>query len=148
MARRYVVNVVAMGLVAAADKGAFELATPSTVDRVCIIAWLLTFDGITATNVPPACDWIRTTATGTGSAFTPLGINTGTASLTTAKHTITTIGSTPTNYFPAYIPPTTGLGLQSPLGREEIEMLASQFWTLRINAPNAVNCRGWVLFEE
>lgn len=148
MARRYVVQVSAMALVAATDKGAFELATPSTVDRVCIVAWCLTFDGVTATNVPPAVDWIRTTATGTGTGFTPLTINTGVASVTTAKHSITTIGSTPTTYYPFYIPPTSGFCIQSPLGREEIEMLASQFWTLRINAANAVNCRGWVKFEE
>jgi hypothetical protein len=137
-----------MALAAGVDKGAFELATPSTVDRVCVIAWLLTFDGVTATNVPPACDWIRTTATGTGTGFTPLPVNTGVASVTTAKHSITTIGSMPTVYFPNYIPPTSGIYVQSPLGREEIEMLASQFWTLRINSPNIVNARGWVMFEE
>lgn len=138
-----------MALVAATAKGAFELATPSTIDNVKIIAWLMTYDGVTATNVPPICEWIQTTATGTGSAFTPLKVGgTSVNSFTTAKTAITTIGSTPTLYIPQYIPPTSGFGLQEPLGREPIVMMASQFWTLRITAPNNVNASGWVVFEE
>lgn len=149
MARRYAVPISAVAFVAATAKGAFELATPSTVAKVCIVEWILTFDGVTATNVPPLCEWIQTTATGTGSAFTPLQLGgAAVASITTAKTAITTIGSTPTIYFPMYIPPTSGFGLQSPLGREPIEMMASQFWTLRVLAANNVNGSGWVVFEE
>jgi len=138
-----------MALVAATAKGAFELATPSTVDKVCIIEWLLTCDGTNAAAVPVLSEWIQTTATGTGSAFTALKLGgTAVASVTTAKTAITTIGSTPTLYYPVYIPPTSGLGLQAPLGREPIEMMASQFWTLRLTAPAAVNVSGYVIFEE
>ena len=92
MARRYVVPVSAMALVAATNKGLVELATPSTVAKVCIIEWVLTFDGVTATNVPVLCEWIQTTATGTGTGFTPLPLGgSGTGLLTTAKTAITTI---------------------------------------------------------
>lgn len=149
MPRRYVVPVSAMALVAATAKGAFELATPSTVDKVCIVEWVITYDGANAANVPVLSEWIQTTATGTGTAFTPLKLGgTAVASVTTAKTAITTIGSTPTLYFPLYIPPTSGFGLQAPLGREPIEMMASQFWTLRLTAPAAVNASGYVVFEE
>ena len=149
MARRYVVTVSAMALVAATNKGLVELATPSTVAKVCVVEWALTCDGVTATNVPILAEWIQTTATGTGSAFTPLQLGgAAVASITTAKTAITTIGSTPTVYFPYYVPPTSGLCIQSPLGREPIEMMASQFWTLRLNAPNNVNASGYVVFEE
>lgn len=147
MARLYSVQITSMALSAATAKVAFELSTPATLDGVKVVEWSLTFDGTSASAVPVAVDWIQTTGSSTGGAYVPLKIGTTVAAATYAR-TAATVGAGVTSYFPYNVPPTSGIVVQAPLGREPITLLASQFWALRVIAPATVNANGYVIFEE
>lgn len=148
MAEQYLVTVSGLSLSAATAKTAIELATGATIDNVWI-GFDVSFNGVTATNVPVLLELISSTATGTGTAYTPnrIGANQGRAALTTAKHSLSAEGASPTVLASWYVPPTSGFSYLFPLGRE-FGQPVSAFRGIRLTAPNAVSAAVNLWFEE
>lgn len=146
MGRLYSVPISAVSLSAATAKTIVELATGTGV-VANIVEVAITFNGTSATAVPVLVELIKSTATCTGTAITALGLNTAVAATTTAKHTATVEGTSPTVLQAWYVPPTSGIVIQYPLGREPAA-LASMFVGVRCTAPATVSCAVNVNFEE
>lgn len=147
MASLYVATVDAIALAAATAKTVLELATPSTV-RATLVQWWVEFDGTTSTNSPVKVDIMRGSATITGTAYTALKYSDfSPTALTTVKHTGTAEG-TPTDLLEVHrIPPTSGVFIQYPLGRE-IQIPVSSFLRIRLTAAQVVNATVGMVWEE
>lgn len=148
MAEQFSVTSGVGALTAATARTLIELATGSTIDNV----WLgfdITFDGATATAVPVKVDIITTTASGTGTTYTPVkfGASQSKSAITTAEVLTTVEGSSPTVLMSWYVPPTSGFSYQWPLGRE-LYMAPSKFMGIRCTAPAGVNAIANLVFEE
>jgi hypothetical protein len=148
MAQLYSVTSGAVALTAATARTLIEIATGATIDNVWV-SFDITFDGVTATAVPVKVDIISTTASGTGTTYTPvkIGNSQNRASITTAEIATTVEGSTPTVLLSWYVPPTSGFSYQWPLGRE-LGQTVSKFFGIRCTAPAGVNAIANLLFEE
>lgn len=118
----------------------------------------ITFSGISATDVPVLVQFVEVTATsaaGTGvtpAALKDFGASTGFASGTTAKKLPASEG-TVTVLKTYMVPPSSGLVIQYPLGREpEIVGAAStaKGFAIRANrgAGAAINCDANIEFDE
>lgn len=147
MAVQYIVTAGPTALAAATAKTVIELSSGANIPPEWV-AFDVTFDGVTASAVPVRLDICSYTASGTGTAFTPkrYGQALGTA-LTGAKinDTVEPAGATVLASF--YIPPTSGLSYQWPLGRELFQ--ATSTWMgIRLTAPAAVNAIVNLTFEE
>src|SRR5438874_2015830 len=118
MTVQYVITTGSTALTAATAKTVIE-GTSTANEPVEWIALEITFDGVTATAVPVRVDICTYAATGTGSAYTPkkFGQAVGTAQ-STWKINDTVEPTTPVILFSYFVPPTSGLVLQWPLGRE------------------------------
>lgn len=127
-----------------------QLATGSAVDAV-ITQFDVTMDGTNAAATPVAVDIASETGASSvsGSAYTPnkYGNPAGRAAQATARINDTTDGASPTVLKTYYVPPTSGLIIQSPLDREKGTGVSS-FTAFRINAPAAVNYKCNVEFAE
>lgn len=127
-----------------------QLATGATVDAV-ITQFDVTMDGTNAAATPVAVDIASETGASSvsGSAYTPnkYGNPAGRAAQATARINDTTDGASPTVLKTYYVPPTSGLIIQSPLDREKGTGVSS-FTAFRINAPAAVNYKCNVEFAE
>ncbi len=147
--RTYSVVAGSTALVAATAKTAIELATGATITNN-IVQYSVSFNGAPGTAVPVTVEWITYTTTGTGTAYTPNKISSppGPASVTTAKVNMTAEGTGSITVIDSqFVPPTSGVAYQFPLGRE-IAMGASAFLGLRLTAPVAVNYLVTIYFEE
>ena len=150
MARVYTVTTGSVALTATTAKTVAEITTPSTVtnDWVGIEA---SFDGATATNVPVKVELVSYTGASTGTSFTPLKANgaaQNVASASTAKYNDTVEPTGPTVRRTWFVPPTSGVIVQLPLGREIASMPVSSIYGLRFTAPNNVNVAVNIDFEE
>jgi len=148
MAALFSVNSGYVALVANTAKTFIELGTNATIDNV----WTgleITFNGVTAAAEPVKVEIISLAATGTGTVYTPTryGTNQGRAALTTAKVAMTVEGTGPSIITAVYVPPTSGLSSQWPLGRE-LGMTVSKFYGVRLTAVAAVNASVNLIFEE
>jgi hypothetical protein len=145
----YSLSIDAIALVAATAKTIAELATSAT-DRARIVEWSVTFDGVTPTAVPVKVEVGRFSAavtTATTLAGAKLDPADGTAA-TTAKHSTTTEGAgTASDPLLFRVPPTGGLVIQSPLGREVV-LAVSTFWRIRCTAAAGVNVSFHLIWEE
>lgn len=144
-----------------AIKTHIQLATNTTTPAIRFVEWWAEFDGSTAAT-PIKVELIRHT----GGAQTTLtayaagdiakvndpnaptsSIQLGTAlsgySNTTTEVTPTSAVSLETHF----VPPTSGIYVQFPLGREP-EVQVSAFARLRTTAGAAVNCYGGLMWEE
>jgi hypothetical protein len=147
MTVQYVITTGSSGLTAATAKTMIELTTTANVPCEWV-AIDITFDGVTASNVPVRADFCTYAATGTGTAYTPKrgGQAVGT-SATTAKINDTVEPTTPVIVFSWFIPPTTGLLYQWPLGREWFQNV-SVVQGIRLTSPNTVNAIVNLTIEE
>ena len=147
MTVQYVVTTGSTALTAATAKTMIELSTTANVPCEWIGADI-TFNGVTATAVPVTVDFCTYAATGTGTAYTPKrgGQAVGTAQ-TTAKINDTVEPTTPVVLFSWFIPPTSGVMYQWPLGRELFHNV-STLQGIRLTAPAAVNATVNLWFEE
>jgi len=144
-----------------AIKTHIQIATNTTTPSIRFVEWWVEFDGSTAAT-PIKVELVRHT----GGAQTTLtayvaadiakvndpnapasGIQLGTAlsgfSNTTAEVTPTGAVSLETHF----VPPTSGIYVQFPLGREP-EVQVSAFARVRTTAGAAVNCYAGVMWEE
>lgn len=134
MAAVFTVNTGAVASPSAATKVCVQLA--STTTKTCkIIGFDITFDGTDSTKTPILVTIARETGVSStsGSAPTPVRAG-GDASVTsamTARISDTTDGASPTVIAGWYVPPTSGLVYQFPLGREP-SMFISDFIALRV----------------
>lgn len=147
MTVQYTVTTGSTALVAATAKTMIELSSSANVPAEWI-ACDITFNGVTASAVPVTVDFCTYTATGTGTTYTPkrFGQALGTAA-TTAKINDTVEPSTPTVLFSWFIPPTSGVQYQWPLGRELFQG-TSVVQGIRLTAPAIVNAIVNLTFEE
>jgi hypothetical protein len=145
-----------------AIKTMLQLATNTTTPSIRFVEWWVEFDGSTAAT-PIKVELMRHT----GGAQTTLtayvagdiarvndpnapvsGIQLGTAlsgySNTTTEVTPT---GTPVSLETHYVPPTSGIYVQFPLGREP-EVQVSAFSRVRTTAGAAVNCLAGVMWAE
>ena len=148
MSQLFIVTSGVVALTAATARTLIELATGAAVANQWV-AFDITFDGVTATAVPVKVDIITTTASGTGTTYTPVRYSPSqpVAAATTAEIATTVEGSTPTVVQSWYVPPTSGFSYQWPLGRE-LAMFPSKFMGIRCTAPAGVNAIANLVFEE
>ena len=144
-----------------AIKTMIQLATNTTTPAIRFVEWWVEFDGSTAAT-PIKVELIRhtggpqTTLTAYAAAdiakvndpnAPASSIQLGTAlsgfSNTTTEVTPTTAVSLETHF----VPPTSGIYVQFPLGREP-EVQTSAFARVRTTAGAAVNCYAGVMWEE
>lgn len=145
----YSMSVDGIALVAATAKSIAELGTAST-DRARIVEWSVTFDGVTATAIPVKVEVGRfSAAVTTATTFTADKLDPADgAPAAVAKHTTTTEGAGTADDVKIFrVPPTGGLVMQYPLGREWV-MAVSTFWRIRLTAAAAVNATFHVVWEE
>lgn len=145
----YCVSVDGIALAAATAKSVLELATGAN-DRCRIVQWSVEFDGTSATATPVKVEVGRfSAAVTTATMITPMKLDAaeGTASIT-AKHSTSTEGAgTASDYEIHRVPPTSGLVLQYPLGREWA-VGTSGFWRMRLTAAATVNATCTVIWDE
>lgn len=149
MAQVFLVTSGSAALVANTLKTAVQLATGAAVQNR-IVQVDITFNGVTASAVPVQVDIVKTTgASSGGAAATPTKANTDAraAAATTARINDTTPGVLSAVQSSYFVPPTSGLSIQFPLGREP-GMTVSEFWEVRLNAAAAVSYIVNVWFEE
>jgi len=144
-----------------AIKTMLQLATNTTTPAIRVVEWWVEFDGATAAT-PIKVELVRHTGgpqtTLTAYAATDIAkfndpnapassIQLGTAlsgfNNTTTEVTPTTAVSLETHF----VPPTSGIYVQFPLGREP-EVAVSTFARIRTTAGAAVNCLAGVAWEE
>lgn len=147
MATQYSVSTGSTALTAATAKTIIEGSSTANVPPEWI-AVDISFDGVTATATPVRVDFCTYSATGTGTTYTPkrLGQAVGTAA-STWKINDTGEPSTPTILFSWFIPPTSGIFYQWPLGRELFHPV-STVQGIRCTAPAGVNVICNLLIEE
>lgn len=154
MAVAYTV-VAGAALVAATAKTALNVIAGAN-DGPVITELSVTFDGVSASAVPVLVELCSSTqgAAGTSTAFTPLQIRGGdvrTASCTAGVN-YTAEPTTLVVLKHWYVPPTSGLIIQHPLGREVEGLVtaatARKGLVLRLTAPAAVNYKVFVEYEE
>jgi hypothetical protein len=144
-----------------AIKTMIQIATNTTTPSIRYVEWWVEFDGSTAAT-PIRVELLRNTGgpqtTLTAYAAADIAkvndpnapassIQLGTAlsgfSNTTTEVTPTTAVSLETHF----VPPTSGIYVQFPLGREP-EVQVSAFSRVRVTAAAAVNCYAGVMWEE
>lgn len=147
MAIQYMVTTGSVALTAATAKTMVELTTTANMAPEWI-AVDITFNGVNASAVPVQVDFCTYATTGTGTSYTPkrFGQAVGT-SYTTVKVNDTAEPGTPTVLFSWFVPPTSGVQYQWPLGRELFQA-ASTIQGIRLTAPAAVNAIVNLLYEE
>jgi hypothetical protein len=148
LATQYVVTTSNIALAAATAKTVVEGVTDVNGPPPEWVALDITFDSVTATAVPVRADFCTYAATGTGTAYVPkrMGQAVGVAR-STWKINDTVEPTTPVILFSWWIPPTTGLMYQWPLGRELFHP-TSTVQGLRLTAPAAVNAIVNLTIEE
>lgn len=145
----YCVTVDAIALTAATAKSVLELATGAN-DRARIVQWSVEFDGTSATATPVKVEVGRfSAAVTTATSFTPMKLDAAEgAAAITAKHTATAEGAGTFDAGEIHrVPPTSGMVLQYPLGREWV-VGTSGFWRMRLTAAATVNATVSVTWDE
>lgn len=147
MTVQYVITTGATALVAATAKTMIEVTTNANVPCEWIGVDIM-FDGVTATAIPVRVDFCTYAATGTGTTYTPkrAGQAVGTAQ-STSKINDSAEPTTPTILFSWYVPPTSGMWYQFPLGRELFHNV-STIQGIRLTAPAVVNAIVNLTIEE
>lgn len=147
MAAQYTVTTGSTALVAATAKTVIELTAGANVSAE-IISLDITFNGTTASAVPVLAEITTFATTGTGSAFTPKRVGTAAGvSQISAKINDTVEPASQTAVMAWFIPPTSGMSYQWPLGRT-LTLPVSTLIGLRLTAPAVVNYVVNLTYEE
>jgi hypothetical protein len=153
--------------VATADATALVAATAKTLiavqagaqDRLTIVQWWVEFDGATATAVPVKVELIRATTNTAAGTRTALGTTNnnpyrdfeGTSAFQTANSGVAySAEPTWTTQVPLElhrVPPTSGIMMQYPLGREP-SIPGGSALQLRVTAAAIVNATYGVVWDE
>ena len=153
MGSQYFISQDAIALGAATAKSILELGTTAGV-RVKVTEWWVEFDGTNASAVPGKVEVGRfTAAVTTASTITPskYDVGDGASSLaagpTSKVNTSAEGAGTATDVFIHRVPPTGGLYIQYPLGRELV-LAVSTFFRIRCTFAAAVNVSFGISWEE
>ncbi len=124
----------------------------TTAIKPRIIEWGVFFDGTSATAEPVRVRLVRMTADdGTNSAATekPWDPDNPTANCT-VKHSYTAEGTKESQALAEYeVPPTSGMVLQYPLGREIVlDNATTSGLAIECTAPATVNVDAYIVWEE
>lgn len=145
-----------------AIKTMLQLATNATSNAIRFVEWWVEFDGATAA-VPIKVELMRhTTAPQTtltayvtadiarvndpNAGISSIQLGTALSGFSNTTTEVTPTG-TPVSLESHFVPPTSGIYVQFPLGREP-EVQLSAFSRLRTTAGAAVNCLAGVMWEE
>jgi hypothetical protein len=149
MSQVFSVTTGSTTLAAATAKIAIMLYTSATVQNR-IIQFDVTFNGVNAAATPVLLELVTTSGSSSGgSIYTPLKQNTDArvAAGTVARINDTVDGASPVVNQSYFVPPTSGLIIQFPLGREP-GVPPSSFWEMRLTAPAVVNYIANLWVEE
>jgi hypothetical protein len=117
-----------------------------------IIEWGVTFDGTSATAEPVVVDIVRITAAdGTSSAATEMAWDPDNPTAnSTATHSYTVEPTKTATPLAKYnVPPTSGMVMQYPLGRELVlDSATTSAVGIVCTAPAAVNVAAYLVWEE
>lgn len=147
MASQYVSSVAAI-TTGTSLKTLMELQTAST-GRATVVSWWVEFNGTTAANAPILVELVRASAGITGTTVTAVKYKDyAPAAAVTVKHTASGEGTATDVLEAHYVPPTSGLIVQYPLGREP-EIPISGFLRLRVTAASgSVSANVGFVWEE
>jgi hypothetical protein len=118
---------------------------------VRIIELSVSFDGVSASAEPVTIELMLSTEAGAGTATTHTIVQSGGPTRTaqaTAKRNFTAEPTTLTAIKRWLVHPQAGLTIQFPLGREPEQVTTADAIVVRVTAPAAVNCQGYMEFEE
>jgi hypothetical protein len=136
----YVASQDGVALAAATVKTCLQIATPATV-RAKIRGFSISFDGVTAANVPGLVEILRQTTAGTMTALTPAPVDSSApASLATASHTATAEPTAGTVIWRRRITPNGGLfEMYWPDDKDQLVVPISGFLGIRCTFAQVVN---------
>jgi hypothetical protein len=137
-----------VALVGATVKTVVQIVAPSN-HRAKVLRWGVFFDGVSVSNEPVQVELLRQTTAGTMSALTPVKVDNSLAETlqVTAQHTAT-VEPTPGDILDVVeIHPQSGWEIILPLGQEFIVGGGDRIG-IRCTAPDAVNARAKIVFEE
>jgi hypothetical protein len=133
-----------------------------TANKLTLVEWGISFDGVVATSVPIQCELFGTTVAATlstalaatdvtaynypGAEASNIQYGTALSAFATAAGTEGTVANA-RNADIQQVPPTGGYVKQWPLGREFV-VLVSQFLRQRVTAGVTVNAYGYVVWAE
>lgn len=142
------VQIAEEALAAATAETIMQLVAPAN-HRVKLLRWGVFFDGTSVTAEPVQIRLLRQTTAGTASALTPVKMDDSVAETiqTSAQHDFTaepTAGDVLESY---NVHPQQGIAMIYPLGQEPI-IGGGDRLGIECNAPAAVNCRAYMVFEE
>jgi hypothetical protein len=140
-----------VALVATTAKTVLEVMAAST-DRLVVVQWWIEFDGTSAAAVPVKVELCRATAAITGTAYANLAsqpkVHDFDPSATATVRWNASAEGTVTDVIEVHrIPPTGGVFVQYPLGREPSAAVSTGL-RLRCYAPSAVNATAGFVWEE
>ena len=148
----YVVNTEAAEALAAATAETVLNVVNATNGLIRLVEFSISFDGVTATNVPVLVELCSCTQAGAGtsSSATITQIRGPTRTVqATAEHSYSVEPTVITVLKPYLIRPDGGLVvIQFPLGREPEQTVTVDGLLLRCTAPDAVNVWAGMEFEE
>lgn len=140
----------AISLSAATAKTVLAIVNSST-GLIRLVEFGLAFDGISATAVPVLIELTSCSTTGAGTYTSHTIQQTRGATRTvqaSGRRNYTVEPSTQTTWKRWLVHPQSGIIVQFPLSREPEIITASFTMCLRLTAPAAVNCQGYMEFEE
>lgn len=142
----YVVQSMNEALAAATAETVIQLVAGTK--RCQVVAWGVSFDGVTAANVPGDVELLRQTTAGTATPFTPLEWDEGdTASIATAQYHFTVEPTSTDILHPTQVTPNGGL-FEVDYGDRGPWVAASGRIGIRATFANVVNVTAWLRFSE
>lgn len=151
MSARYTVETTAdVALTGATAKTVLSvIAAANSPFRV--IEFSISFDGTSSTAEPVTVELCSSTQATAGSSTSQTPVQTGGATRTVQASGARNYATEPTVLTTLkrwLVHPQTGITVQFPLGREPEQVVTADALCLRITAPVAVNCQGYIEFEE
>ena len=152
MSARYTVQTAVAQALAAATAETLLLITAPTGLVYRLAEWSVGFDGVTAANVPVLVELVSSDGTTGGTATTQASqqIEGATrAALATAERAFTAEPTVLAVLKPYLVDPNKGIIIvQNPLIREFQRNSTPRILGLRVTAPDIVNVRGYMEWEE
>lgn len=143
----YVVHSRNEALGAATVETLLQIVAGAT-KRIKVVAWGISFDGVTASNVPGDIELLRQTTAGTASAFTPVKWDEAEpAAIATAQNQFTVEPTAGDLLHPIQLTPNGGL-FEVDYGDAGPMVAASGRVGIRANFANVVNVSAWLRFQE
>lgn len=143
---KYTASADGVALSAGVAKTVVNIATPSTI-RARVTGVQVSFDGVTAGNVPALVELMRQTSAGTVTAVTPVPSDSAApASLATAGKNASAEPTGTTVIKSFKLSPNGGTAFVPLQGTDMITVPVSGFFGIRVTAANVVNVNAEINF--